>query len=132
VKSESSRSIRIRKILPGLTQLLVALLVMPLASCASDRGAYVRVNQLGYESGVPIRAYFMTVGSQSGAKFTVRNSDGETSYSAAVGPRLGTWGHYTVYSLDFTLSAAGKYSITVSGAIPVASPAFRVDTPARL
>jgi endoglucanase len=132
VKSESDRSIRIRKILPGLTQLLVALLVMPLASCASDRGAYVRVNQLGYESGVPIRAYFMTVGSQSGAKFTVRNSDGETSYSAAVGPRLGTWGHYTVYSLDFTLSAAGKYSITVSGAIPVASPAFRVDTPARL
>jgi endoglucanase len=90
------------------------------------------VNQLGYESDVPIRAYFMTVGSQSGAKFTVRNSDGETSYSAVVGPRLGTWGDYTVYSLDFTLSAAGNYTITVSGAIPAASPAFRVDTPAQL
>ena len=132
MKNEPNRSMRIREILSGLIQLLAALLIAPSASCASDRSAYVRVNQLGYEAGLPMRAYFMATASQSGAKFIVKNSDGETSYSAAVGSKVGTWGDYTVYSLDFTLSAAGNYAISVTGAIPASSPAFRVDTPAKL
>jgi endoglucanase len=132
MRHESNRSVRIREFLLGLTGLLVVLLIAPSASWASDRSAYVRVNQLGYESGLPMRAYFMATGSQSGAKFTVKNSDGQTSYSAFVGSKIGTWGDYTVYSLDFILSAAGNYTISVTGPIPASSPAFRVDTPAQL
>src|SRR5215469_9218740 len=115
------------KILCALVPPLVVLLVALSASCTSNRGAYVRVNQVGYESGFPMRAYLMAVGSKSGATFIVRNSHGDTSYSAAVGSKLGSWGAYTVYGLDFTLSAADTYTITVTGPIPVTSPSFRVD-----
>jgi endoglucanase len=85
------------------------------------------VNQVGYESGFPMRAYLMAAGPQPGATFIVRNSHGDSSYSAAVGSKLGRWGDYTVYGLDFTLSAADTYTITVTGAISVTSPSFRVD-----
>jgi hypothetical protein len=64
--------------------LIVPLLVLS-ASCASDRGEYLRVNQVGYESGSPMRAYLMAAASQSGATFIVRNSHRETSYSGTVG-----------------------------------------------
>src|ERR1700730_147616 len=124
VKTEFPRAARIRKILLGLAQLVVALL-LPAASCASERGAYVRVNQLGYELGFPMRAYFMAASSQPQARFIVRNSDGETSYSATIGPKLGTWGDFGVYSLEFALSASGIYTITVIGGTkPATSPAF--------
>jgi endoglucanase len=79
-----------------------------------------------------MRAYFMAPGSQSGTTFIVRNSHGETSYSAAVGSKLGTWGDYTIYSLDFTLSATDVYTITVTGAIQVTSPVFKVDKAEKL
>jgi endoglucanase len=132
VKTEFPRAARIRKILFGLPQLVVALL-LPAASCAGERGAYVRVNQLGYELGFPMRAYFMAASSQPEAKFIVRNSDGETSCPATIGPKLGTWGDFEVYSLDFALSASGTYTITVTGGMqPVTSPAFRVDRPAQI
>jgi endoglucanase len=132
VKTEFPRSAQIRKIIFGLSQVIVALLLLS-TSCTSDRGAYVRVNQLGYELGSPMRAYFMAASSQPQTKFIVRNSDRQTSYSATVGPRLGTWGDYMVYSLDFALPAPGTYTITVTGAIqPATSPAFRVDRPAQL
>ena len=60
MKNGSNRSMRIRKILSGLIQLLAALLIAPPAPCASDGSAYVRVNQLGYEAGLPMRAYFQS------------------------------------------------------------------------
>jgi len=109
-----------------LSPLLVLLVVLS-NSCASDRGAYVRVNQVGYESGFPMRAYVMTASTQPGASFVVRNSHGDTSYSAAVGSKLGSWGDYTVYALDFSLSAADTYTITVTGPMAATSPTFRVD-----
>jgi endoglucanase len=115
------------KILLALLSPLVVLLVVLSTSCASDRGAYVRVNQVGYESGFPMRAYVMAAGSQPGASFVVSNSHGDASYSAAVGSKLGSWGDYTVYALDFTLSAADTYTITVTGPITATSPSFRVD-----
>src|SRR5215469_12495546 len=115
------------KILNALRPPLVVLLLVLSASCASDRGAYVRVNDVGYESGFPMRAYLMAAGSQPGASFVVRNSHGDTSYSAAVGSKLGNWGHYTVYALDFTLSTADTYTIMVTGPIAATSPGFRVD-----
>jgi len=74
-----------------------------------------------------MRAYLMAVGSQSGATFVTRNSHGDTAYSGAVGSKLGNWGDYTVYGLDFTLSTADTYTITVTGPAPVTSPSFRVD-----
>ncbi len=132
METELRRSAQNCKIPFGLLQLIVALLLSS-TSCIRDRGAYVRVNQLGYELGSPMLAYFMATSSQPHAKFTVRNSDGETWYSATVGPKLGTWGDYLVYSLDFALPASGTYTITVTGAIQlVTSPAFRVDRPAKL
>ena len=115
------------KILHELLPPLVVLFVVLSASCANDRGAYVRVNQVGYESGLSMRAYLMVAGSQSGASFVVKSSHGDTSYSAAVGSKLGSWGDYTVYALDFTLAAADTYTITVTGPIPATSPSFRVD-----
>jgi endoglucanase len=116
--------VKIRHALPSP---LVALLLLLSASCASDRGAYVRLNQVGYESGFPMRAYLMAAGSQPGAAFVIRNSHGVTSYSASVGSKLGSWGDYTVYALDFTLSAADTYTITVTDPIATTSPSFTVD-----
>ena len=43
----------------ALSGSLVLLLLIFFASCARDRNGYVRVNQLGYESGSPMRAYFV-------------------------------------------------------------------------
>lgn len=132
METESPKAARIRKILFGLLQLVVALL-LPAASCTIERGAYVRVNQLGYEMGLPMRAYFMAASSQPEAKFIVRNSVGKTSYSATVGPKLGSWGDFGVYSLDFVLPASGTYTISVTGETqPVTSPAFRVDRAAQI
>ncbi len=132
MKTEFPRSAQIRKIIFGRSQVIVALLLLS-TSCAGDRGAYVRVNQLGYELGSHMRAYLMAASSQPQTKFIVRNSDGETSYSATVGPKLGTWGDYMVYSLDFALPAPGTYTITVTGGTqPATSPAFTVDRPAQI
>src|SRR5215469_6148253 len=132
MKRGSERLPQVRKTVFALRELLALLLLTVPASCASDRSGYVRVNQLGYETGSPMRAYFMAVGSQSGSKFIVTNSKGETSYSAAVGSILGQWGDYTVYVLDFTLSVPGTYRISVTGATPATSPSFGVDSPAQL
>jgi endoglucanase len=120
------------KVLVGLSALLVALFLLASALFPREAGAYVRVNLAGYESGYPIRAYLMATGSESGAKFTVKNSDGESFYSAPMGSGLGAWSSYTVYPLDFTLSTPGIYVIMVTGPIPATSPSFKVDMPSNL
>ena len=120
------------KILHALMPPLIVPLLVLSASCAADRGAYVRVNQVGYESGSPMHAYLMAAASQSAATFIVKNSHGETSYSGSAGSKLGSWGEYTVYSLDFSLSATDTYKITVTGSTPATSPTFRVDRPEQL
>jgi endoglucanase len=130
--SDPSRSRSTWKILAALSAPLSALLVLVPVSWSSHANAHVRVNQIGYESSLPMRAFLMATGSESGAKFSVKTSDGETLYSAAIGPGLGAWGSYTVYPLDFTVSAAATYAITVTGPIPATSLSFRVDTPAKL
>ena len=93
---------------------------------------YVRVNQIGYESGLSARAYLMTSSAVSGAIYTVVNASGKTVTSGSVGAKLGTFGSYTIYPIDFTLSAAGTYTVKVSGPVAATSLAFRVDTPANL
>ena len=132
MKTEFLRAARIRKIRFALSQPIMALLLLS-TLCATDRGSYVRVNQLGYELGFPMRAYFMAASLQSEAKFIVRNSDGDTSYTESVGAKLGKWGDYTVYGLDFALQAPGTYTITVTeSTASVTSPAFRVDHSAQI
>ena len=99
---------------------------------ASASSAFIRVNQLGYESGHPMRAYLMTTSSEKGLHFAVMNSSGQTVASGAVGAKLGQWGIYRVYPIDFAPKAIETYTITVSGTVTATSPAFRADTPTNL
>jgi hypothetical protein len=76
--------------IPGL-----AVLGLCHSGMAGDsKSAYVRVSQVGYESGrSAARAYLMSTGTEVGATFKVVNSKGESVYSAIIGPLLGTWSH---------------------------------------
>jgi endoglucanase len=116
--------------LPALSVLLTFL--MPGCSRAAAPGgtAYIRLNQLGYETG-GMRAYLMTETAQTGSTFAVETSTGEKVVSGAVGSAGGTWGKYKVYPMDFTVLTAGNYTVTVAGPHQ-ASSTFRVDSPAQL
>jgi endoglucanase len=96
----------------------------------ADNG-YVRVNQIGYEPGLPARAYLMTRASGN-AQFSIIDSSGATAASGSVGALLGTWGHYGVYPIDFTLSKHDVYTIVMSNGVSATSPLFRVDSPENL
>ena len=93
---------------------------------------YIRVNQIGYEAGLSMRAYLMTGSAVTGANYVVKNSGGTTVASGKAGATLGKWGSYSVYPIDFVLSAADTYTISVSGPVSATSPGFRVDTPENL
>src|SRR5580700_10616285 len=70
---------------------------------------FIRVNQIGYEAGLSARAYLMTSSVVSSVSYAVKNSAGSTVASGSVGATLGTWGSFSVYPIDFTLSAADTY-----------------------
>ena len=53
--------------------------------------AFVRVNQVGYPSEAPKRAYLMSSVDQTGAAFGVRNASGATVFTGTVGASLGSW-----------------------------------------
>jgi endoglucanase len=93
---------------------------------------YVRVNQIGYDAGLSMRAYLMTTSAVSGVGFAVKNSGGSTAASGTAGAKLGAWGSYSVYPIDFMLATADAYTISVSGPVSATSSSFRVDTPANL
>jgi endoglucanase len=121
--------------------LTVASILLALLTCAASaraQSAYVRVSQVGYETGkTPFRAYLMSTAAESGASFKVVNSKGAAAYSGPVGALLGTWSHsekvtYDVYALDFTVPGGDLYTISVSGPVTAASPHFAVDCPATL
>ena len=120
----------LRKRLAGIGAWFFILVVfIPTARAAN---AYIRVNQIGYESGRSMRAYLMSLGSESGAAFRLLNADGNAVYNAPIGSSLGAWGAYSVYALDFTVSKTGTYTLDVTGPIPAASPAFPINTAAGL
>jgi endoglucanase len=102
---------------------------------AHAQSAYIRVNQIGYETGQsPFRAYLMSTAPISGAHFKVISSTGGTAYSGQPGALLGTWSHsktltYYVYALDFSVCGNDLYTIEVSGPAPATSPVFAVDSP---
>src|SRR3954467_10569968 len=93
--------------------------------------AFVRVNQLGYATNAASkRAFLLASTAETGATFAVK-SGSTTVYSAAVGADLGSWSstYSHVYALDFgTVTAAGTYTISVTGPVAAASPSFRIDT----
>jgi len=88
-----------------------AFLLAALALCAqpSDQalaagGAYIRVNQVGYPTTAPKRAYLLSPRVESGAAFSVvQVPGGATMFTGTIGGSLGSWsrryGH--VYALDF-------------------------------
>lgn len=95
---------------------------------SANANAYIRVNQVGYESGLPMRAYLMADQGRTGTEFTVQRSDGTKVFSGAVGTSTGAWSKYAVYPLDFSLAVPGNYTLNLSGGIRAVSPSFKVDT----
>ena len=116
----------------------IAGILLALLACtrpAWAQAAYVRVNQVGYETGqTSFRAYLMSATPVSGATFKVVNSNGATAYSGKVGALLGTWSHskteiYDVYALNFHVPGGDLYTISLAGPVVATSPRFAVDTP---
>jgi endoglucanase len=123
---------------PALTvlALLAALATIATRAHAAMAEGYVRVNQLGYPSSAPKRAYLMTSSPDAGATYSVRRvSDSAVVFTGTVGASLGSWsgGFPYVYALDFdALSAPGSYFVQVTGAVAASSPPFAIDAAANL
>jgi endoglucanase len=119
--------------LVAIASILLALVA--LSRPARAQSAYVRVSQVGYETGeTPFRAYLMSTNAVTRARFQVINSNGVTAFSGHIGARLGTWSHsktvsYNVYALEFSVPGGDLYTISVSGAEVAISPRFAVDDP---
>ncbi len=101
-------------------------------SSALAQSAFVRVSQVGYETGnSPYRAYLMSTVPETGATFAVVNGSGQTVYSAPVGTLMGTWSNsatltFSVYALDFGAAPGAGYKITVTGPAYASSPVFAI------
>ena len=74
------------------------LTVSLLPEVAAAVTGYVRVSQIGYEAGLPARAYVMTTRQVSSVMFKVINSVGRVVASGSVGARLGSWAAYSCVS----------------------------------
>jgi endoglucanase len=106
-----------------------------IAANATTVVGQVRVNQLGYPSSAPKRAYLLAPVAEVGAHFSVRNGAGTIVFSAPVGTDQGAWSpaYPHVYVLDFnSVSHAGAYRIAVSGPAAASSLSFRIDSAAAL
>ncbi len=114
-----------------IAAILVAVVCLAQLAASAVTG-YIRVNQIGYESCRSARAYLMTSHAVSGVNFTVTDSGGKIVASGHLGAALGAWGTYSVYPIDFTLSAPDTYIISVTRPVLATSASFRVDTPANL
>ena len=114
---------------------LAALASLVAGACLAQGAAaatYLRVNQVGYESGQSGRAYVMTTSSVTSESFQVLNSSGAVVDSGTVGTTTGKWGSYHVYPIDFTVTGMGNYTIKVLGSVSASSPVFAINTAANL
>jgi endoglucanase len=111
---------------------LAILLVLLATSSAQAASSYVRVNLVGYQSGLTAVAYLMTTSSVSGETFSIKNGSGSTVASGNVSATSGKWGSYNVYPIRFSVSTAGTYHVSVSGTVSVNSPTFSVGTTGNL
>jgi endoglucanase len=102
----------------------------PAGAQAGAPAAAVRVNQVGYASPAPKRAYLMSRVAQTGAPFTVQSASASApALSGAVGASLGAWSkrYGYVYALDFdAVQAPGTYTVTVGGKAATSSPPFAI------
>lgn len=91
------------------------------------KAAFVRVNQVGYATDAPKRAYLMSRGPVAGS-FDVVLDGGGSVVTADVGRDLGAWSARFphVYALPFDLTDAGSYRIVVDLPTPVTSPVFDI------
>jgi endoglucanase len=118
--------------LPRAASAALAILSLPLATTAFATSSYVRVNLVGYQSGMTSIAYLMTSTAVSGETFSVKNSSGSVATSGSVSASSGKWGSYYVYPIRFTAPTSGTYQIAVSGTVSVNSPTFGVGTTSAL
>jgi endoglucanase len=96
---------------------------------AAASSTFIRVNQLGYPSAAPKRAYLMSHRDESGADFSVQRTQGAVALAGTVGASLGSWSARFdhVYALDFDgVQTPGTYTITLAGRTPTSSPAFAI------
>jgi hypothetical protein len=120
---------------PAPPALLLILLLGLGALGARGQSAYIRVNQAGYEDTAPsARAYLMSTAAETGATFTVVDTEGHQAYQGKIGQLLGVWAHsrkvsYQVYALDFKAPCGRTYTISVSGPVAARSPRFAVNRP---
>ncbi|HTW41219.1 MAG TPA: glycoside hydrolase family 9 protein [Solirubrobacteraceae bacterium] len=115
--------------------LAAAALGLAASTAAAANEAFIRVNQVGYATGAPKRAYAMSRKSLAGATFTVRNAEGASVFSGTLGASLGAWSKRfkDVYALDFNaLETPGTYTIALAGSTPGSSPAFAIGSPQSL
>jgi len=107
-------------------------LLLLVATSASAQSAFVRINQLGYEAGVDSRAYLMSRAPEKGASFRVTDEAGVAVHSGSIVSKLGVWGKFQVYALDFKVVDPGTYTIEVDGSFSATSPSFAVAPPDEL
>ena len=124
---------------------LAGVLVFALSPVADAQSAYVRVNQVGYETGNgPFQAYLMSTVQEPSdvtwtfSVFSVNNSQ-EPAYFGPIGNPIGTgkWRNsstltYYVYPLSFTVPGGAVYYISVTDPATAKSPSFAVNTPGML
>jgi endoglucanase len=99
-------------------------------SAGASGAAFVRVNQVGYPSGAPKRAYLMTTAATPGATFVVVDGAGAIAYLGTAGGNLGRWSakYPNVFPLDLSsVTAPGVYRIIVLWPATAVSPRFRID-----
>lgn len=114
--------------------IVAAMLLAPAAAAAES--AFVRVDQVGYSTSGPKRAYVMSSADQSGRMFMVRSAaDGMVVFTGSAGPSLGAWsGAFPhVHPLDFdTLVTPGRYTISLAGEGAASSPVFAIGPAASI
>ena len=101
-------------------------------SASAAQEAFLRVNQVGYSSTAPKRAYLMSNFDENGAAFAVKDESGTTVLTGTVGQSSGSWSTAfpDVYALDFDgVQAPGRYTLAVPGAV---SPPFGIAAGATL
>lgn len=105
------------------------------SSAASGPPAFIRVNQVGYETGKAKHAFFIVAGEWGGA-FEVLDEGGVPVFQGTMQP-IGSWNREftTVYDFDFSaFDVPGTYTLAVARPTTAmrASPPFRIDAPEAL
>jgi endoglucanase len=80
---------------PAVSAIIVVIAIAPWSTPPSTgagaESAFVRVDQVGYPSDAPKRAFLLAPVAEPGATFSVVTQDGAVVASGAVGERLGRW-----------------------------------------